>query len=60
MNAPTNILIREQVAARVAEDLQDNWLANLSIGMPTQIPVFVPLILLTSALMGLVAVPEAR
>ena len=42
MSEPTNLLTREQIAACVAADLEENWLVNLGIGMPTLIPSFVP------------------
>ena len=35
-------LNREQIAARVAQDLDDDWLVNIGIGMPTLVPTFVP------------------
>ena len=34
-------LNREQIAARVAEDLGADWLVNIGIGMPTLVPTFV-------------------
>lgn len=36
------LLSRNQIAACVAKDLQENWLVNLGIGMPTLIPEFIP------------------
>ena len=42
MSDKTNLLTREQIAACVAADLQDGWLVNLGIGMPTLVPEYVP------------------
>jgi 3-oxoacid CoA-transferase B subunit len=47
MSEPTNLLTphfltRGQIAACVAADLEENWLVNLGIGMPTLIPSYVP------------------
>jgi len=42
MSAQSNFLTREQIAACVAADLEEDWLVNLGIGMPTLVPEFVP------------------
>lgn len=42
MSEQTNLLTRQQIAARAAQDMQDGWLVNLGIGMPTMIPAFIP------------------
>jgi 3-oxoacid CoA-transferase B subunit len=42
MSDQTNLLTRQQIAACVAVDLQNDWLVNLGIGMPTLVPEFVP------------------
>ncbi len=42
MSDQTNLLTRQQIAACVAADLQNDWLVNLGIGMPTLVPEFVP------------------
>ena len=36
------VLTREQMAKRVAADLQDDWVVNVGIGMPTMVLPFVP------------------
>jgi 3-oxoacid CoA-transferase B subunit len=42
MSAQTNLLTREQIAASVAADLEEDWLVNLGIGMPTLVPEYIP------------------
>jgi 3-oxoadipate CoA-transferase beta subunit len=42
MSEQINLLTRQQIAARAAQDMQDGWLVNLGIGMPTMIPAFIP------------------
>ena len=37
-----HLLTRGQIAACVAADLEEAWLVNLGIGMPTLIPEYVP------------------
>ena len=36
------LLTREQMAKRIAEELQDSWVVNIGIGMPTLVPGYVP------------------
>lgn len=38
----TNLLTREQIAACAAGDMEDGWLVNLGIGMPTLITRYIP------------------
>ena len=35
------LLDRQQIAARVAQDLDDDWVVNVGIGMPTLVPAYV-------------------
>jgi 3-oxoadipate CoA-transferase beta subunit len=42
MGDATNLLTREQIAACAAGDMEDGWLVNLGIGIPTLIPRFIP------------------
>ena len=42
MSDNTNLLTREQIAACAARDMEDGWLGNLGIGMPTLIPTYIP------------------
>jgi 3-oxoadipate CoA-transferase beta subunit len=37
-----HLLTREQMACRVAQDLQDNWIVNLGIGIPTLTVNYIP------------------
>lgn len=37
-----HLLTRGQIAACVATDLEEDWLVNLGIGMPTLIPEYIP------------------
>jgi 3-oxoacid CoA-transferase B subunit len=41
MSERTNLLTREQIAACAARDMEDGWLVNLGIGIPTLIPRFI-------------------
>jgi 3-oxoadipate CoA-transferase beta subunit len=36
-----HLLDRQQIAARVAQDLDDDWVVNVGIGMPTLVPAYV-------------------
>ena len=42
MSAQTNLLTRQQIAACVAADLEEDWLVNLGIGMPILVPEYIP------------------
>lgn len=42
MAEKTNLLTREQIAACAAGDMEDGWLVNLGIGIPTLIPRYIP------------------
>lgn len=42
MSTEKTLLTRQQIAARAAQDMLDNWLVNLGIGMPTLIPAYIP------------------
>ncbi len=35
------LLDRQQIAARVAQDLHDDWVVNVGIGMPTLVPAYI-------------------
>jgi 3-oxoacid CoA-transferase subunit B len=36
------LLSREQIAQRLAQELEDGWLVNVGIGMPTLVLPYVP------------------